>query len=72
MAGVLAVWRFGADLHLTSKFAISTGLFSHWQVWFAVCVFTEGAAFVCNRAAQARSKLAARQGTSTPLAKSGF
>jgi hypothetical protein len=33
MASVLAFWRILADLSVTSEFAISSGLFSHWQVW---------------------------------------
>jgi hypothetical protein len=36
MAFVLGGWRLGADLNLTGQFAISNGLFSHWQVWLAV------------------------------------
>jgi len=33
MAGVLAAWRLTADLKATSQFPISSGFFSHWQVW---------------------------------------
>jgi hypothetical protein len=29
----LGLWRLGADLGITSEFAISDGPFSHWQVW---------------------------------------
>ena len=35
MAGVLGLWRIGADLKWTSGFAIPSGVFSHWQVWIA-------------------------------------
>jgi hypothetical protein len=35
MASTLAVWRLLADLSVTQEFAISNGLFSHWQVWVA-------------------------------------
>ncbi len=38
MASALAFWRLLADLRLTSEFAISSGLFSHWQVWVAMAV----------------------------------
>ena len=38
VAVVLAFWRLGADLGWTGHFAISTGLFSHWQVWMALAV----------------------------------
>jgi hypothetical protein len=36
VAGVLGVWRLSADLGWTDKFFITSGLFSHWQVWFAL------------------------------------
>ena len=35
MASVLGIWRLAADLKWTVDFAIASGLFSHWQVWFA-------------------------------------
>jgi hypothetical protein len=38
VALVLAFWRLGADLGWTGQFAISAGLFSHWQVWMALAV----------------------------------
>ena len=45
-SGALAAWRIAADLKLTGSFAISTGLFSHWQVWMmASAVLT-----VCSHA----------------------
>ena len=37
-AGILAVWRIAADLNWTNSFAISSGIFSHWQVWLAAAV----------------------------------
>jgi hypothetical protein len=36
MAGVLGFWRLGVDLNWTNQFVIEQGLFSHWQVWFAL------------------------------------
>ncbi len=36
MAAILGVWRICADIGLTGEFAISTGLFSHWQVWLGI------------------------------------
>ena len=33
VAFTMALWRIAADLHWTSAFAVSKGLFSHWQVW---------------------------------------
>ncbi len=35
-AWVLAFWRLGSDLRLVEDFAITAGLFSHWQVWIAI------------------------------------
>jgi hypothetical protein len=36
VAGVLGAWRLSADLGWTDAFFITSGLFSHWQVWFAL------------------------------------
>ncbi len=38
IAFVLGLWRLTADLDWTGTFPISTGLFSHWQVWIAVAI----------------------------------
>ena len=46
MACILTLWRLAADLNWTSTFAISSGLFSHWQVWFVAAALL----FVCSRA----------------------
>ena len=35
---VLGLWRLTADLDWTGTFPISTGLFSHWQVWIALAI----------------------------------
>jgi hypothetical protein len=51
MAAALGVWRIAADLSWTGSFAISSGLFSHWQVWLG------GAALL-----QLASRLLARYG----------
>jgi hypothetical protein len=45
-AGILAIWRIAADLNLTNSFAISSGIFSHWQVWLAAAVALQ----LCARA----------------------
>ena len=44
VAYVLSVWRLGADLHWTDAFFISSGLFSHWQVWLALAIATQATA----------------------------
>jgi len=45
LASVLALWRIAADLNITGKFAISAGIFSHWQSWMAVAVLL----WMCSR-----------------------
>jgi len=45
LASVLALWRIAADLNITAKFAIVSGVFSHWQVWMVVAVLLQ----VCSR-----------------------
>jgi hypothetical protein len=35
---VLGLWRLAADLGWTEVFPISTGFFSHWQVWMALAI----------------------------------
>jgi hypothetical protein len=49
MACVLAFWRLGADLGLTGGFAISRGIFSHWQVWLALGGALQVCAITLNR-----------------------
>lgn len=48
-AGVLGLWRIAADLNWTGSFAISTGIFSHWQVWLGTAVLLQFCARVLNR-----------------------
>jgi hypothetical protein len=45
-AATLALWRIAADLNLTNSFAISSGVFSHWQVWLGAAVVLQ----MCGRA----------------------
>jgi hypothetical protein len=49
MASVLAVWRIAADLNFTNRFAIATGLFSHWQVWLGAAAALQLCSRVLNR-----------------------
>ncbi len=60
MASALGVWRLGADLRITSDFAIANGLFSHWQVWIASAV---GLAFL----ARLLNRYGRREDTDRPL-----
>ena len=45
LASVLALWRIAADLNITAKFAITSGVFSHWQVWMVAAVLLQ----LCSR-----------------------
>ncbi len=49
MAWALGFWRLAADMKWAGEFAISEGLFSHWQVWFALGVGVQFAAFLLSR-----------------------
>jgi hypothetical protein len=49
MAWVLAGWRIAADLKWTGAFAITNGMFSHWQVWIAAAIAVQFAAFLLHR-----------------------
>ena len=33
IAAALGLWRIAADLNWANRFAIPSGIFSHWQVW---------------------------------------
>ncbi|MEK7406597.1 MAG: hypothetical protein AAB225_15955 [Acidobacteriota bacterium] len=44
-AVALAVWRLATDLKVTASFAVSRGLFSHWQVWTVMAVLLAGCAW---------------------------
>jgi hypothetical protein len=56
MALALAVWAIGADLNLTSTFAIDSGWFSHWQVWMGVAAVLEFCSFALNRYGRSRTQ----------------
>jgi hypothetical protein len=49
MALVLGAWRLGSDLSWTGEFAISQGLFSHWQVWIAMAGLLQTCASLLGR-----------------------
>jgi hypothetical protein len=49
MAWALGGWRVLADMKWTGEFAIRDGLFSHWQVWVALGVGLQFAAFLLGR-----------------------
>jgi hypothetical protein len=49
MALVLGAWRLGYDLKWTGEFAITRGIFSHWQVWIAMAGVLQTCAAILNR-----------------------
>ncbi len=49
MAFSLAFWRFGADMSWTGQFAITDGLFSHWQVWATLGFSLEAGSIALHR-----------------------
>ena len=49
MAYVLAGWRLMADVNVTGQFPITSGLFSHWLVWFILASVLNVLAIVLNR-----------------------
>ena len=53
-AWALGGWRLLADLKLAGAFAISDGLFSRWQVWIALGIVLQFAAFLLHRFSRGR------------------
>ncbi len=51
MAIVLGFWKLGADMNITGEFAISGGIFSHWQVWIAIGIVLQAAAIIISKVA---------------------
>jgi len=49
LVAVIGLWRLTSDLGFTAGFAISSGVFSHWQVWLATAVLLQLCARLLNR-----------------------
>ncbi|MGH9660244.1 MAG: hypothetical protein ACRD96_16965 [Bryobacteraceae bacterium] len=49
MALALGLWRLAADLKVTSEFGITSGLFSHWQVWLTAAGVLQWCAWALGR-----------------------
>jgi hypothetical protein len=49
IASVLAAWRIAADLNVANRFAIPSGLFSHWQVWLGAAIGLQLCSRMLNR-----------------------
>jgi hypothetical protein len=65
LVGVVGLWRLTADLGFTAGFAISSGIFSHWQVWLAMAVLLQVCARLLNR--YGKSEDAAASGSRNAL-----
>jgi uncharacterized membrane protein YidH (DUF202 family) len=52
VALVLAIWRLGADLGFTGDFIITSGFFSHWQIWMMLALVLKLSGSLINRAAE--------------------
>ena len=46
---VLAFWRLTADFNVTGQFPITSGFFSHWQVWLAGAAILQLCSIGLNR-----------------------
>ncbi len=57
-AGMLAAWRIAADMNLAGGFAITNGLFSHWQVWIGAAALLELCAYALNRYGKSEDRAA--------------
>lgn len=53
IATVMALWRIGADVGFTGEFVVSTGLFSHWQVWMMLALVLKLTGSLIHRTPQA-------------------
>jgi hypothetical protein len=49
MASALGVWRLASDMQWAGEFGISSGVFSHWQVWLAFAALLQFVAWALNR-----------------------
>jgi hypothetical protein len=49
MAAALGVWGLAEGPNWTSHFAISNGIFSHWQVWLAFAALLQTGSHYLNR-----------------------
>ncbi len=57
VAFTIFFWSVAAEFHWTSNFFVSTGLFSHWQMWLFIAGAFLGLARLLNRYAEGRKHL---------------
>lgn len=53
LTAAFGLWGVAADMNWTGSFAISTGFFSHWQVWLGAAAALQLCAHLLNRYAKA-------------------
>lgn len=58
IAFTISCWSVAADLHWTTNFFVTSGLFSHWQVWLISAAALFLAARLLNRYAERQQSLA--------------
>jgi hypothetical protein len=58
MAAALGIWGLAEGPQWTSHFAIRSGLFSHWQVWFGFAALLQTGSHLLNRYGRAGSQTA--------------
>jgi hypothetical protein len=58
IAFTISSWSIAANLHWTANFFISSGLFSHWQVWLIAAAGLLLVARMLNRYASREGRLA--------------
>ena len=63
MAWALAAWCLLANMNQAGEFAFRSGLLSHWQVWIAVGIAVQFAAFLIGRAGRPDSHSTQEPGT---------
>jgi hypothetical protein len=57
MAAALAMWGIAAGLNVAGSFAISSGFFSHWQVWLAAAIGLQVCSRMLNRYGRGRDSV---------------
>ncbi len=72
-ACALALWRIASDLGVAGEFAITQGLFSHWQVWLGCSALLQFVSIGLNRYGNTRRVLPETEPTGNEtLLNSGF
>jgi putative Mn2+ efflux pump MntP len=66
IAMALGLWRLTADVGWTQTFPISTGFFSHWQVWIALAIALKFGASALLTKVRAEHESHAAQATDRP------